>query len=38
MIAMALMHLCFGGDSPLDYVKNNGLLIFFLQQLHYQAQ
>ncbi len=25
MIAMALIHLCFGGDSPLGYV----LLLFF---------
>ncbi len=22
MIAMALIHLCFGGNSPLGYVKN----------------
>ncbi len=29
MIAMALIHLCFGGDSPLGYVKNKALLIFF---------
>ncbi len=29
MIAMALIHLSFGGDSPLGYVKNNVLLIFF---------
>ncbi len=26
MIAMAPIHLCFGGDSPLGYVKNNVLL------------
>ncbi len=29
MIAMALIHLCFGGDSPLCYVKNTVLLFFF---------
>ncbi len=29
MVAMALIHLCFGGDSPLGYVKNNVLLMFF---------
>ncbi len=23
MLAMALIHLCFGGDSPLGYVKNS---------------
>ncbi len=28
MIAMALIHLCFGGDSPLGYVKNEVLLFF----------
>ena len=38
MIAMALIHLCFGGDSHLGYVKNDVLLIFFLPQLHYQAK
>ncbi len=27
MIAMALIHLCFGDDSPLGYVRNNVLLI-----------
>ncbi len=26
---MALIHLCFGGDSPLGYVKNKVLLIFY---------
>ncbi len=26
---MALIHLCLGGDSPLGYVKNKVLLIFF---------
>ncbi len=26
---MALIHLCFGGDSPLGYVKSTVLLIFF---------
>ncbi len=29
MMAMALIHLYFGGDSPLGYVKNKVLLIFF---------
>ncbi len=29
MIAMALIHLYFGGDFPLGYVKNKVLLIFF---------
>ncbi len=29
MIAMPLIHLCFGGDSPLGYVKNKVFLIFF---------
>ena len=40
MTAMALIHLGFWGDSPLGYVKNKVLLIFFeiLPQLHYQAQ
>ena len=38
MIAMALLHLCFGGDSPLVYANNKVLLIFFLPQLHYQAK
>ncbi len=39
MIAMALIHLCFffwgggRGDSPLVYVKNKVLLLFFLPQL-----
>ena len=28
-VAMALIHLCFGGDSPLRYVKNKVLSIFF---------
>ena len=28
-IAMALIHLCFGGDSPLGYLKKKVLLIFF---------
>ncbi len=28
MIAMALKHLCFEGDSPLGYVKNKVLLFF----------
>ncbi len=28
MIAMALMHLCFGGDSPLGYVNYTVLLFF----------
>ncbi len=28
MIAMALIHLCFGGDSPLGYVTNKVLLFF----------
>ncbi len=28
-VAMALMHLCFGGDSPRSYVKNKVLLFFF---------
>ncbi len=28
MMAMALIHLCFGGDSPLGYVKNKVLLFF----------
>ncbi len=28
MIAMALIHLYFGGGSPLGYVKNKVLLIF----------
>ncbi len=36
MIAMALIHLCFGGDSPLGYVKIK-FCYFFLPQLHYQA-
>ncbi len=26
MVATALLHLCFGGDSPLNYVKTNVLL------------
>ncbi len=26
MVAMSLIHLCFGGDSPLGYVKNKVLL------------
>ncbi len=26
---MALIHFCFEGDSPLGYVKNTVLLIFF---------
>ncbi len=26
---MALIQLCFGGDSPLGYVKNTVLLFFF---------
>ena len=38
MMAMALIHLYFGGDSPLGYVKNKVLLIFFLPQLHDQAK
>ncbi len=38
MIAMDLIHLCFGGDSTLGYVKNKVLLIFFLPEMHYQAQ
>ncbi len=38
MITMALIRLRFGGDSPLGYVKNKVLRIFFLPQLHYQAQ
>ena len=29
MIAMAPIHLFCGGDSPLGYVKNKVLLIFF---------
>ncbi len=29
MIAMPLIHLCFEGDSPVGYVKNTVLLIFF---------
>ncbi len=29
MIAMAPIHLCFGGDSPLGYVKNKILPTFF---------
>ncbi len=29
MIAMAVIHLCFEGDSPLGYVKNKVLLMFF---------
>ncbi len=29
MMAMTLIHLCFGGDSPLGYVKNKVLLILF---------
>ncbi len=29
MLAMALIHLSFGGDSPLGYVKNKVLLFFF---------
>ncbi len=29
MIAIALTHLGFGGDSPLSYVYNKVLLIFF---------
>ncbi len=37
MIAMALIHVCFGGDSPLGYVKIT-VLLFFLRQLHYQAK
>ncbi len=28
MIAMALIHLCFGCDTPLGYVKNKVLLFF----------
>ncbi len=28
MVAMALIHWCFDGDSPLSYVKNKVLLIF----------
>ncbi len=28
MIAMALIHLCLGGDSPLGYVKSKVLLFF----------
>ena len=28
MIAMALIHLCFGVDSPLGYVQNKVLLFF----------
>ena len=26
---MAVIHLCFGGDSRLGYVKNKVLLVFF---------
>ncbi len=29
MITMVLIHLYFGSDSPLGYVKNEVLLIFF---------
>ena len=29
MIAMALIHLWFGGDSHLGYVKNKVLVFFF---------
>ncbi len=29
MTAIALIHLCFGGDSPLNYVKNKVLLNFW---------
>ncbi len=31
MIAMALIQLCFGGDSPLGYVKKKVLLIVLCQ-------
>ncbi len=29
MVAMAPIHLRFGGDSPVGYVKNTVLLMFF---------
>ncbi len=39
IIAIAVAHLCFGADSPLSYVKNKVLLIFFFwPQLPYQAK
>ena len=28
-ITMAVIHLCFGGDPPLDYVKKYSFVIFF---------
>ncbi len=37
MIAIALIHLGFGGDSPLSYLKIKVLLLF-LPQLPSQAQ
>ncbi len=37
MLAMALIRLCFGEYSSLGYVKQKVLLIFFLLQMHYQA-
>ncbi len=33
MIAIALIHLCFGGDSPLSFVKNKVLLFFAITAL-----
>ena len=39
MIAIALIHLCFGGDSPLSYVKKSlANVCFFWSQPPYSAK